>query len=84
MEYTTKLENVEEALQNCDLCKDTLIVELPDTPEYMFCDTREVVGEFMDAIEANIEAHGGYMIDEWMFVDERQEPMHVLNHVKLK
>ena len=84
MEYITKLENVHEALKNCNLCQDTLFVELPDTPEYMFADTREVIGELMDAIEKNIEAHGGYMIDEWQFVDERQQPMSVLSHVRLK
>ena len=84
MEYITKLENVHEALKNCNLCQDMLFVELPDTPEYMFADTRAVIGELMDAIEKNIEAHGGYMIDEWQFVDERQQPMSVLSHVRLK
>ncbi len=84
MEKTTKLENVAEALKDCDLCKDTLFVELPKTPDYMFVDTREVIGGLMDLIEANIKAHGGYMIDAWQFVDERQVPMSVLSRVRLK
>ena len=83
MEYRTKLENVEEALQRCDLCEDRLLVELPDTPEYMFYDTEDVIRPLLDMIEENIERHGGYMIDEWQFVDKEQNLMNVLYVVKL-
>ncbi len=83
MEYRAKLENVKDALQNCNLCEDTLFVELPDTPEYMFFDTMDTVRDFLDIIEENIERNGGYMIDEWQFVDKEQNLMNVLNVVRL-
>lgn len=36
-----------------------------------------------EVLEKNIEEHGGYMIDEWQFVDERQSPMDLRSKVKL-
>ncbi|MBR1788745.1 MAG: hypothetical protein IJ762_06115 [Bacteroidaceae bacterium] len=83
MEYRTKLENVKEALENCNLCEDRLWVELPDTPQYMFYDTEDEIRPFLDMIEENIERHGGYMIDEWQFVDKTQKLMNVLSVVRL-
>ena len=38
----------------------------------------------MEAIEENIERHGGYMIDEWQYVDARQIPMDIRSRVRFK
>jgi hypothetical protein len=35
-----------------------------------------------EAIEENIERHGGYMIDEWQYVDHRQVPMDIRSRVR--
>ena len=37
-----------------------------------------------DAIEENIKQHGGYMIDEWGYVDDRQIPMDIRSRVRFK
>ena len=37
-----------------------------------------------DAVELNIKCNGGYMIDEWQFVDSRQVPMDIRSRVRFK
>ena len=36
-----------------------------------------------DAIEENIKRHGGYMIDEWQYVDARQVPQDIRSRVRV-
>ena len=70
----------------CNLCTDTLEVMLPDDPKYGFMSTEDLFYELgiMKAIEESIEQHGGYMIDEWQFVDARQVPMDIRSRVRFK
>ena len=70
----------------CNLCTDTLEVMLPDDPKYGFMSTEDLFYELglMKAIEKSIEQHGGYMIDEWQFVDARQVPMDIRSRVRFK
>ena len=70
----------------CNLCTDTLEVKLPEDPKYGFMSTEDLFYELgiMDAIEESIEQHGGYMIDEWQFVDARQVPMDIRSRVRFK
>ena len=70
----------------CNLCTDTLEVMLPDDPKYGFMSTEDLFYELgiMKAIEESIEQHGGYMIDEWQFVDARQIPMDIRSRVRFK
>ena len=70
----------------CNLCTDTLEVMLPDDPKYGFMSTEDLFYELgiMEAIEKSIEHHGGYMIDEWQFVDARQVPMDIRSRVRFK
>ena len=70
----------------CNLCTDTLEVMLPDDPKYGFMSTEDLFYELglMEAIEKSIEQHGGYMIDEWQFVDARQVPMDIRSRVRFK
>ncbi len=83
-EFTAGFEDVDQALTQCNLCRDTLYLVLPDTPEYQFIDTEDLFRRIKDKVEANIEAHGGYMIDEWRFVDARQEPTDIRFRVRFK
>ena len=70
----------------CNLCTDTLEVKLPEDPKYGFMSTEDLFYELgiMEAIEESIEQHGGYMIDEWQFVDARQIPMDIRSRVRFK
>ena len=70
----------------CNLCTDTLEVKLPEDPKYGFMSTEDLFYELgiMEAIEKSIEQHGGYMIDEWQFVDARQVPMDIRSRVRFK
>jgi hypothetical protein len=82
---SVKLKDIEDALKHCNLCRDTLTVYYPDNKMFWFNTTAELMRAFCikDALEKNIEEHGGYMIDEWQFVDERQSPMDLRSKVKL-
>lgn len=83
---TIPFEKLEEAIKQCNLCIDTLIVTLPDRREYWFMSTDEIIYrlQIKDAIEENIKQHGGYMIDEWQYVDARQIPIDIRAHVRFK
>ncbi|MBP5361268.1 MAG: sel1 repeat family protein [Bacteroidaceae bacterium] len=74
----------EEALLNCNLCSDTLFVKVPSEPQFAFRTSEELIESFKDAAEENIERNGGYMIDEWQFVDYRQQPMHLLSRLRFE
>lgn len=81
---TVKLKDLDEALKHCNLCRDTLTVLYPDKSDYWFKSSAELMWNFgiKEKVESNIERHGGYMIDEWQFVDERQSPMDLRSKVK--
>lgn len=79
---TVKLPDVEEALENCNLCRDTLFVLCPS--EYSFTSTNDLMYPIKDAVELNIKCNGGYMIDEWQFVDRRQVPTDIRSRVRFK
>ena len=83
-EFTAGFEELDQALSQCNLCRDTLYLVLPDTPEYQFMDTNELFYRIKDKVEANIKAHGGYMIDEWQFVDARQVLVDIRYRVRFK
>ena len=74
----------EKALLSCNLCRDTLFVKVPDEPQFAFRTSEELIEPFKDAAEENIERNGGYMIDEWQFVDYRQQPMHLLSRLRFE
>ena len=79
---TVKLADVEEALENCNLCRDTLFVVCPDS--CAFSTTNDLMYPIKDAVELNIKCNGGYMIDEWQFVDSRQVPIDIRSRVRFK
>lgn len=85
-ELTVPVEQVLEGIAQCNLCIDTLFVTLPKDPKYGFMSTEELFHKLnlMEAIEENIERHGGYMIDEWQYVDARQIPMDIRSRVRFK
>lgn len=70
----------------CNLCTDILEVKLPEDPKYGFMSTEDLFYELgiMEAIEKSIEQHGGYMIDEWQFVDARQVPMDIRSRIRFR
>lgn len=72
-----------EVLQQCNLCEDVVTVVYPNDMQHAFMDTCDELYRWMVGIEQNIERGGGYMIDEWRFVDARQQPMDVRNRVRL-
>ena len=80
--FTVKLADVEEALENCNLCRDTLFVVCPDS--CAFSTTNDLMYPIKDAVELNIKCNGGYMIDEWQFVDRRQVPTDIRSRVRFK
>lgn len=84
MEITTTIAEVKDALHRCNLCQDVLVVVYPNVPENWFLHTEDNLWELMEYIEENIERNGGYMIDEWQFVDEKQQLKDVRNCVRLK
>jgi hypothetical protein len=79
---TVKLADIDEVLETCDLCHDTLFVVCP--AEYDFTSTNDLMYSIKDAVELNIKCNGGYMIDEWQFVDNRQVPMDIRSRVRFK
>lgn len=83
-EWTVPLDEMREAIRRCNLCRDTLFVLCPDSTEYDFMSADELMDELgiKEAIEENIERHGGYMIDEWQYVDHRQVPMDIRSRVR--
>ena len=79
---TVKLADIEEVLEVCNLCRDTLFVLCPS--EYSFTSTNDLMYSIKDAVELNIKCNGGYMIDEWQFVDSRQVPIDIRSRVRFK
>lgn len=85
-ELTVSADQVLEGIAACNLCADTLHVVLPADKEYWFLSTEDLIFKLgiKDAIEKNIKQHGGYMIDEWQYVDARQVPMDIRSRVRFK
>lgn len=85
-EITVPLENLKEKIKQCNLCIDTLFVILPDIEKFWFKSSSELIYQLgiKGAIEKNIEQHGGYMIDEWQYVDARQIPIDIKSRVRFK
>lgn len=79
-EFEAKLR---EDIANCNLCKNTLRVTLPDSHEYWFKSNEDLIYklDIKKAIEDNIVRNGGYMIDEWFFVDSRQIPIDIRSRI---
>lgn len=86
MELTVPLDRLEEGFSQCNLCQDTLTVILPNSREYWFKSAEELIFDLgiKADIEENIERHGGYMIDEWQYVDARQVPMDIRSRIRFK
>ena len=81
----TELEALlREEIDNCNLCVDTLTLTLPDSSEYWFKSNADLIYNLgiKEAIEDNIVRHGGYMIDEWQFVDSRQIPFDIRSRIR--
>ena len=85
-EISVGLEELEDAIGRCNLCRDTLFVTLPDDPRFAFARTDDLFYDLgiKSLIEKSIECHGGYMIDEWQYVDKRQTPMDIRSRVRFK
>lgn len=85
-EITVPVEKVMEGIAQCNLCIDTLYISLKGHPEYDFASTEDLFYRLgiMEAIEENIKRHGGYMIDEWQYVDARQVPQDIRSRVRFK
>ena len=85
-EITVPVEKVMEGISQCNLCIDTLYISLQGHPEYDFASTDDLFYRLgiMEAIEENIKQHGGYMIDEWQYVDARQVPQDIRSRVRFK
>lgn len=85
-ELTVPVEKIMEGIEQCNLCIDTLIVNLQGHPEYAFASTEDLFYSLgiMEAVEENIKRHGGYMIDEWQYVDARQVPLDIRSRVRFK
>lgn len=85
-ELTVPVEKIMEGIEQCNLCIDTLIVNLQGHPEYGFTSTEDLFYSLgiMEAVEENIKRHGGYMIDEWQYVDARQVPLDIRSRVRFK
>lgn len=85
-EITVPVEKIMEGIAQCNLCIDTLYISLKDHPEYDFASTEDLFYRLgiMEAIEENIKQHGGYMIDEWQYVDARQVPQDIRSRVRFK
>ena len=85
-EITVPVEKIMEGISQCNLCIDTLYISLKGHPEYDFASTDDLFYRLgiMEAIEENIKQHGGYMIDEWQYVDARQVPQDIHSRVRFK
>ena len=85
-EITVPVEKIMEGIAQCNLCIDTLFVSLQGHSEYAFASTEDLFYRLgiMEAIEENIKQHGGYMIDEWQYVDARQVPQDIRSRVRFK
>lgn len=81
-DITVKLADVDEVLETCNLCRDTLIVVCPN--DCGFSTTDDLMYPIKDAVELNIRCNGGYMIDEWQYVDSRQVPTDIRSRVRFK
>ncbi len=82
-EIRVKLADAKKALQTCNLFKDHLVIVFPNEPIYWFFDTEDELYKFMDSVEENVERNGGYMIDQWQFVDAAQNLYDARSRVSL-
>lgn len=85
-EVTVSVDDVLDGIAQCNLCIDTLHVVCPSSPEYDFMSAEDLLFklDIKDAVEKNIKRHGGYMIDEWQYVDARQIPMDIRSRVRFE
>lgn len=85
-EFTYIVGSIQEGLDQCNLCRDTLIITYPNTRDFWFRSTEDLFRRFRikSAVEDNIKSHGGYMIDEWQYVDERQIPIDLRARVRFQ
>ena len=83
-EFRVKPEELNETIEDCNLCRDTIFVDLSGDDRFAFARTEEIFYDLgiRGFIEKNIERNGGYMIDEWQFVDDRQTPMDIRSRVR--
>lgn len=83
-EFRVKPEELNETIEDCNLCRDTIFVDLSGDDRFAFARTEEIFYDLgiRGLIEKNIERNGGYMIDEWQFVDDRQTPMDIRSRVR--
>lgn len=84
MEIRTTKEKMTETLQSCNLCVDVVTIVYPNENQYWFMDTEDTLYQWYDEMEANIERNGGYMIDEWQYVDSAQNVMDLRSHVRIE
>ena len=85
-DVTISSDRIQEGLDQCNLCRDTLIITYPNTRDFWFRSTEDLFRRFRikSAVENNIKRHGGYMIDEWQYVDERQIPIDLRARVRFQ
>ena len=83
-ELRVSVDEIHEAIQRCNLCRDTIFVLCPVDSRYSFMSADDLMYDLgiMGALEENIERHGGYMIDEWRYVDYRQIPIDIRSRVR--
>lgn len=81
-DITVKIADINEAIEHCNLCRDTISAILPNEPDYWFKITDDLMYPIKDAVEKNIERHGGYMIDEWQYVYGQQAPKDIRCRVR--
>ncbi|MBQ9310122.1 MAG: hypothetical protein IJ222_04580 [Bacteroidales bacterium] len=75
---------MKQLFEQCNLCTEILTITLPNSQEYWFESTEELILKLgiKEDIEQNIERHGGYMIDEWQYVDSRQIPTDIRSRIR--
>ena len=85
-DVTISSDRIQEGMDQCNLCRDTLIITYPNTRDFWFLSTEDLFRRFRikSAVEDNIKRHGGYMIDEWQYVDERQTPIDLRARVRFQ
>ena len=85
-EVTISSDRIQEGLDQCNLCRDTLIITYPNTRDFWFRSSEDLFNRFRikSPVEDNIKRHGGYMIDEWQYVDERQTPIDLRARVRFQ
>lgn len=84
MEYKITPDKVSEILRQCNLCTDVITIVYPNESCNWFMKTEDQLCKWYKEMEDNVKRSGGYMIDEWQYVDANQQVMDLRGHVKLK